>query len=243
MRFAYSPKFTQELDASFADPKLDAVNVHPLPDTVLGGRRFMLGNFMSKELTLAELRDFCLQAHGQTVHSKPFVLDEDNAASLYRDDDGWTIHRKRAWVGVMSGGHYDYIDFSITVGSETGTPESAQKIRSWMSRLSEFIHGFDFLHASPAPNWIEKKPFQLVVACLALPGRDNAAYLANARELTDTAAGTPIRGTVSFHLPEGTYALSLYSPTSGALSSAVELKGTMVHSIALPSFRTMYSSG
>jgi len=40
--------------------------------------------------------------------AKPCVNDEDNAASLYRDDDGWTIHRKRAWMAVMSQTHYDY---------------------------------------------------------------------------------------------------------------------------------------
>lgn len=232
--FSFRPKFHQELDASFADPKFDAVNVHPLPGTILGGRTFMMGNFMSKELALAELRDFGLTA--SRIGRKPFVHDEDNAASLYRDDVGWTIHRKRAWVAVMTGGHYDYIDFSITVGSEAGTPESRRKIRSWMGSLSEFIHGFDFIHAAPAPGWIEEKPGPLVVATLAVPGRDYAAYLADAREVTDPAAGSPIRGTIAFRLPEGAYGLSLYSPTTGAASPAIAVEGGKRVSIPLPPF-------
>ena len=73
------------------------MNVHPLPDTVLGGRTYMLGNFMSKELKLAELAEFC-RAAGH--YPKPCVLDEDNAATMYRDTIGWTIHRKRAWIAA-----------------------------------------------------------------------------------------------------------------------------------------------
>ena len=57
--FSYTPAFRQELDATFTGKLADAVNVHPLPNTVLGGRTYMMGNFMSKELTLAELSDFC----------------------------------------------------------------------------------------------------------------------------------------------------------------------------------------
>ena len=67
-----------------------------------------------------------------------------NCASLYRDEIGWTIHRKRAWTALLSGSHYDYIDFSINVGAEAGTEASRVKIRTWMKNLSEFFHSFDF---------------------------------------------------------------------------------------------------
>ncbi|WP_422928987.1 hypothetical protein [Singulisphaera sp. PoT] len=233
--FSYHPKFTQPLDATFADAALDAVNVHPLPDTILGGRTFMMGNFMSKELMLSELRDFGLKAHGTAA--KPFVHDEDNAASCYRNDIGWTIHRKRAWTAVMTGGHYDYIDFSINIGNETGSAESRAKIRTWMHHLSEFIHGFDFIHAKPAPEFIAEKPDPLVVATLAIPGREYVAYLADAREVTDPAAGSPIGGTIAFTLPEGQYGLSLYSPSGGLSSPAIPVSGGRRATIDLPPFQ------
>ena len=51
--FTYAPKFSQEFDASFSGTMLDAVNVHPLPDLILRGRTYQLGNFMSRELQLA----------------------------------------------------------------------------------------------------------------------------------------------------------------------------------------------
>ncbi|WP_165226420.1 hypothetical protein [Aquisphaera insulae] len=232
--FSYHPKFTQPLDGSFADPSLDAVNVHPLPDTVLGGRTFMMGNFMSKELALSELRDFGLMAN--RVAAKPFVHDEDNAASCYRNEIGWTIHRKRAWVAVMTGGHYDYIDFSINVGNETGSAESRAGIRTWMHHLSRFIHDFDFIHARPAPGWIVEKPAPLVVASLAIPGKDYVAYLADAREVTDAAAGSPVSGTVAFTLPAGKYGLSLYSPSGGLSSPAIPINGGPRATIDLPPF-------
>ncbi len=153
--FSYTPKFAQELDATFNGSLADAVNVHPLPNTVLGGRAYLLGNFMSKELTLAELAEFCRAAQ---PYPKPCVLDEDNAASMYRDPTGWTIHRKRAWIAAISQAHYDFIDFSITAGSESGTRESNAQIRTWMKHLSDFLHAFDFIHATPAHDWIERTP-------------------------------------------------------------------------------------
>ena len=118
--FSYTPKFNQGTDASFKNPDFDAVNVHPLPDTHYGGRTYQMGNFMSKELMLSEFRDYCLATYAER---KPMIMDEDNCASLYRDEVGWTIHRKRAWTALLSGSHYDYIDFSINVGTEAGTED------------------------------------------------------------------------------------------------------------------------
>ena len=63
---------------------------------------------MSKELHLEQFRDFFLAAYSEP---KPVISDEDNAASMYVDDTGWTIQRKRAWMAVMCGAHYDFIDF------------------------------------------------------------------------------------------------------------------------------------
>ena len=40
---------------------------------------------------LSEFRDYCLATYRER---KPMVMDEDNCASLYRDEVGWTIHRK-----------------------------------------------------------------------------------------------------------------------------------------------------
>jgi len=230
----FPPHFSQAFDASFDGTMLDAVNVHPLPNQILRGRSYQLGNFMAKELQLAEFRDFFLA----TSHEhKPTISDEDNTASLYRDTTGWTIHRKRAWMAVMCGGHYDYIDFSIQVGLEAGTEESRREIRTWMRNLSEFIHSFDFVHAQPAPSWIEQKPASLVDATLAIPGFDYVAYLADGREITEANAGQPIGGPVSFSLPAGTYHVCLYSPTAGQYSPCTRVQGGGQRTIDLVPFQ------
>ncbi|HEV3257336.1 MAG TPA: DUF4038 domain-containing protein [Gemmataceae bacterium] len=232
--FTYAPKFGQQLDDAFSGRMVDVVNVHPLPDTSLGRRAYQMGNFMSKELQLAEIRAFCLAAGKQP---KPTVLDEDNCASQYRDDVGWTIHRKRAWTAVLSGAHYDYIDFSITVGSEAGTKQSRRKIRRWMRHLSEFIHSFDFIHAKPLPGWVSATPAAVVTTTLAVEGKDYVAYLADAREVSDPAAGKPISGKVSLALPAGSFLVRLYSPTTGQYSPAVSAEGGKTASIELLHFR------
>ena len=231
--FSYAPRFYQGFDASFSGQMLDAVNIHPLPDLNFHGRTYQLGNFMSKELQLEDFRDFFLATYSER---KPNISDEDNAASLYRDVAGWTIHRKRAWMAVVCGGHYDYIDFSIQAGAEAGTEESRRNIRIWMKNLSEFIHSFDFIRAKPAPGWIATQPAPLVAAALAKPGEDYIAYLADGRELFDPAAGGPIMGPIMFDLPMGTYRACFYSPCAGVYSPGVRLTGGGRVRLEIPSF-------
>ncbi len=232
--FRYAPSFQQAFDDSFAGSMLDAVNIHPLPNLVYRNRTYQLGNFMSKELQLEQFRAFFLATASAP---KPSISDEDNCASIYRDDDGWTIHRKRAWMAVLCGAHYDYIDFSITVGSEAGTRESRAKIRSWMQHLSVFIHTFDFIHARPDDAWLTGKPDHLVAGTLSVPGADYIAYLADARELTDSSAGSPISGMLSLTLPQGKFRATLYSPLTGLYSPPLPISGGRPVAIELLPFQ------
>jgi hypothetical protein len=220
--FAYQPDFYQGFDASYAGSMLDIVNVHPLPHLKFKGRQYELGNFMSKELQLAEFREFFLATNKE---AKPTVSDEDNDASMYVDDIGWTIHRKRAWMSVMCGAHYDFIDFSIQAHLEGGTTESQNKIRNWIGHLSEFISRFDFVHASTAQEWIRSVPEHTVGAGLAIEGRDYVGYIADSREVTDTAAGSPLQGEIALRLPQGTYAVDFYSPVSGKKLDSKKIRG------------------
>jgi hypothetical protein len=219
--FNYRPAFRQELDASFAGKTFDAVDVHPLPGMVLGGKDYMLGNFMSKQLVLRDFRDFC---RATQAFQKPCIPDEDNTASMYRDPIGWTIHRKRAWTALFSGCHYDYIDFSITAGSETGTVESNRLLRTWMKHLSDFMQTIDFVHAKPAHDLIGQAPLHVVDSALALPDGGYVAYLADDREVADPGYGRPISGTIAVHLPRGHYHARFYAPTSGSFSSPLTIQ-------------------
>jgi hypothetical protein len=231
--FTYGEKNLFGLDASFAGKTFDIVNDHPLPDTNFNGHVYDMGNFMSRELRLDQVAGFCKAAF---PFPKPTVLDEDNAASMYRDVTGWTIHRKRAWTALMSGCHYDYIDFSITVGNESGTSASQRGIRTWMQHLSAFSRSVDFVNAKPDTGWIAGYPAHLVVSGLSISGRDYVAYLADAREVTDASAGSAIEGSLTLSLPAGNYDVSLYSPVTGESSPAIQLKGSGRTDVALPSF-------
>jgi hypothetical protein len=231
--FTYSPKFRFPLDETYSQKLFDIVNVHPLPDTDFSGKLYQLGHFMSKELMLSEMARFCRDVYPE---KKPTVMDEDNTASMYRDPVGWTIHRKRAWTTLLNGGHYDYIDFSITVGSEAGTVASREHIRSWMQYLSEFMSSFDYVHSVLAPDWVSQLPDHVVASGLAVPGRDYVAYLADSREVTDPDAGEPLRGTVRLALPDGKFEVSLFSPVTGQASPGMIVDGGSA-TLALPTFR------
>lgn len=223
----------QDLDASFAEPVFDAVNVHPLPDVTLGGRTYQLGRFMGKQLKLEEVLDFCRAA---AVLPKPCSLDEDNTASLYRDEDGWTIHRKRAWVAALSGCHYDYIDFSIVAGQEAGTEQSRRTIRTWMQHLTAFLHSRDLVSSRPGIDWLRDVPPNVLVATFGSPNCDYVAYLADSREIDDADYGKPITGSATISVPAGRFGLATFSPTSGAWSPWIALQDGNV-SLELPSFQ------
>ena len=232
--FTYAEKNAFPMDATFAGKTFDIVNDHPLPNTLFDGKVFEMGNFMSKELMLDQVANFCRAAYAQP---KPTVLDEDNTASIYRDTTGWTIHRKRAWAALFSGCLYDYIDFSITIGSESGTKASQAGIRTWMQHLSEFMDTYDYVHAKPDTSWIEGAAKPLVVSALVNAQHDYVAYLGDAREVTDPTAGQPLSGSITLTLPQGTYEVSLYSPATGEASPAITIAGGSNAVIELPKFQ------
>jgi hypothetical protein len=232
--FTYGAKNAFPMDATFSGKTFDIVNDHPLPNTLFNERVFEMGNFMSKELMLDGVGSFCRAAYSR---SKPTVLDEDNTASLYRDTTGWTIHRKRAWTALLNGCQYDYIDFSITVGSESGTAASQAGIRTWMQHLSEFMTSFHFVDSKPDTGWIAEYPEHVLASGLSSSERDYIAYIADARELSDPHAGEPIGGSISLALPPGNYNVSLYSPIGGEYSPAIQVKGGTKSVVVLPEFK------
>lgn len=231
--FTWSP-FSQPADQTFApDFPVDIVNIHPLPNTLIRGHSYDLGAFMSGQLRLRALRDYCLAGYRLP---KPLNLDEDNAASQYRDFDGWTIHRKRAWMALLCGCHYDYIDFSIAPGREAGTPESQRHIRAWMGHLSEFVHSLDLLTMRPLEGWLKQAPLHTIEAVLGAPGNDYCIYLADAREAGEIGLGHPLEGRLQFDLPMGWYRTACYSPSTGLYSPWHFLRGGSLIRLALPPF-------
>ena len=107
-----------------------------------------------------------------------------------------------------------------------------------MKHLSEFVHGIDLVRARPAADWIQRQSEPLVSAVLAIPGEYYAAYLADAREVTDPAAGQPLDATVAVRLPSGNYLAALYSPTTGVRSPAIKIRGgTELVELELPEVR------
>jgi hypothetical protein len=231
--FTYQP-WAHPAEKSFRTPLFDLVNIHPLPGITYGGHCYDMGQFMSKQLCLRPLRDFCLDTF---LERKPLNLDEDNVASQYKDWDGWTIHRKRAWTALMNGAHYDYIDFSIVNYCETGTPQSRRCIRSWMKHLSEFIHSVDLTRAVPLRNRLQEQPPHTCESVLAVEGKDYCIYLADERELDEPGAGEPIRGSVTLALPEGAYYVSVLSPMEGQHSPAIQIDGGPATRLGVPDFR------
>ena len=231
--FTYAP-WEQSSDKSFRELSLDVVNMHPLPNTTYQGKSYNMGDFMSKQLNLREVRDYCLATYKE---QKPLNLDEDNVASQYKDIDGWTIDRKRAWVTLLSGGNYDFIDFSIINYCETGTENSQRYIRTWFKHLSEYINSVDIVHGRPLTGWLKKQPQYTMEAVFAVEEQEYSIYLADDRELGEPGAGTPIRDAITMDLPFGEFIMSCYSPVSGMYSPGIRVAGGKNLRFDLPEFQ------
>ena len=211
----------------------DIVNVHPWSPACYRDKHYDMGKFMSGDLNLEPVRDFCLDTYGE---SKPVNLDEDNVASRFRDLHGWTVHRKRAWTTLLSGGHYDFIDFSITIHTPTGTDESNRYIRTWMKHLSEFVHSLDLIRSRPLRGFLSGQPVSTVASVMGVPGEDYVIYLADGREKGDSDSGSSLSGSIQMNLPESQYVVRTYSPTTGRYSPDVIHRLSGVVSLELPVF-------
>ena len=202
------------LEQILGEESVDAVNLHDYQQlTYKGSILAPLSRFMQRDLRLARI-----QQVWTTVHEtgKPFVFDEDNAATSSLDEESWIVHRKRAWATVCSGGHYNMIDFSVQAGGqEAGTPASQAMIRSWMKNLSAFIHGVDFVQMGPDPDFASGTPGNTIAIALARPGRAYVVYVADQREVDDPSLGQPCQGRLAFTLPAGSYSARLFSPQEG----------------------------
>jgi len=223
------------VDEVLQDKDIDAVNVHNTEEVSYKGVAYPNGRFMMKDVRLKAIRDLwnaCYEV------GKPLIFDEDNVASKHRDIEGWTIHRKRAWVTVMSGGHYDYIDFSIQAnGLETGTPESRRMIRTWMKNLSTFIHTIDFINTRPVKDFLSLVPPNTIAATHANKGKEYVIYLADSHEVEMPSYGWPRSGDITFELPKGVYEARFYSPAEGEyLPEKFGLEGGKQIQLHVPTF-------
>lgn len=241
--FAYSlpdesqrsgPDVHQFADWTFSDTAFfDIANMHPLSNMIYQGKHYNLGKFMNGRLCLENFRQYCLDLYPE---AKPLNLDEDNAASQYKDNAGWTIHRKRAWTALLCGAHYDVIDFSIINYCECGTPDSQRNLRSWMKNLSEYIHSHDLIRSRPALHVVKEYPQETLPAVLAVEAEDYSIYLADYREWDEPRAGMPISGEVVCELPDGEYEVACYSPTTGLYSPRISLYASHFTRIKIPPF-------
>lgn len=221
-----------ETDKSFGQLSADIVNVHPLENIVYKGKSYNMGLFMSKQLCLKDFRDYCLAAWDEP---KPLNIDEDNVASRFRDYDGWTIHRKRAWTSLFCGAHYDYIDFSIVNYCPAGTGDSQKYLHKWYKNLRDFTSSMDFIKGKPLMGVVAGCPGEVLESVYGIPGKQYNIYLADKRELTESGHGNTISGAIEMALGKGEYNVVYYSPEHGRVLSESTSDGGKIK-LVLPQF-------
>lgn len=226
-------KLEARTDKTFRQLTADIVNVHPLENILYNGRSYDMGLFMSKQLCLGELKDYCIDTWSE---GKPLNIDEDNIASRFMDYEGWTIHRKRAWTSLFSGAHYDYIDFSIGVHCPEGTPESQKFLHKWYKTIREYMTTVDIVECEPLENVITSCPKEVLCSVFGNPGRQYNLYIADKRERDDKSCGEMISGEISLNIEKGEYDIKYFSPEQGIVISEYSAMGNPAK-LLFPEFR------
>jgi hypothetical protein len=130
-------------------------------------------------------------------------------------------YRREAWEFILAGGSlFNHLDYSFTVGHEDGTflyptnqPGGGNPgFRKEMRVLKEFIHGFDFIHMSPATNVLHGLPEELSGRVLAKAGKAYAIYLCQKGK--SEWQGRTV--TMELQIPPGKYRLEWIKTQSGA---------------------------
>ncbi|HXW81699.1 MAG TPA: DUF6298 domain-containing protein, partial [Acidimicrobiales bacterium] len=216
--------------------KVDICNVHPLPGMTIGEETFNLGVFMSADSRLDEYKAFCRRVR---TLGGAMNLDEDNVASRFMDGRGWTIHRQRAWIALLSGCHYDFIDFSILAGRERSTPDGRRLLRSRFGALARFWEENQIwattLHDGPDAKAPE--------GCTAVVAQDersplNTTYVYVAAEVPNDLAvpfgDRPVDGALEIGLPPGEYLVYWFAPGTGGYFGWENTRNTGQLQLELP---------
>ncbi len=183
----------------------------------VGDETFNLGGFMSADSRLEEYKAFCRRVGtlGGAVN-----LDEDNNASRYMDERGWTIHRQRAWIALLSGCYYDYIDFSVLAGRERSTPDGRRLLRRPFGTLAQFWEENQIWSATLDDAADATAP----EGCTEVVARDKrsplgAVYVYVAAEIPNDLAvpftDRAVEGALGLNLAPGDYLTYWFAPATG----------------------------
>lgn len=107
-------------------------------------------------------------------------------------------YRREAWNFVLSGGGvFNHLDYSFSVGEESGTDQGndapgggGPTLRRQFKVLSDFIHGFDLAKLQPDPVFVCRAP-GVVARVLSAPGESYALYL-QGRAPTNLRVNLPV---------------------------------------------------
>jgi hypothetical protein len=183
----------------------------------LGEDGFNLGIFMTADSRLDEYASFCKAVRS---FKGPINIDEDNVATRFMDRRGWTIHRQRAWIALMSGCFYDCIDFSVLPGRERTKDGTTALLRTWFSILGRFWEENSL--------WLSRVDEGLVTGvsdgCVTVAARRDrggsvSRYVYVATQLSNDLRlpheDRPIEGSLLLGLPKGDHMVSWFLPETG----------------------------
>ncbi len=142
-------------------------------------------------------------------------------------------YRTEAWDFIVAGGGlFNHLDYSFTVGNETGTfivekgqPGGGGKnLRSQLQILAKTIRSYDFVsmepHSDLVSGWF---PQAVTIRVLAHPGKEYLVYINNRQDWQDTIPQQPVKATFWLRLIEGKYSSKWINTLTGE-KTAFELK-------------------
>jgi hypothetical protein len=134
-----------------------------------------------------------------------------------------STYRREGWEFILAGGAlYNNLDYSFTVGHESGDYEYPEKqpgggsatLRQQLNYLQQFISRFDFIDMKPDVSYLLSLPDGARAYGMTEPGRQYAAYFLH------------LTGNLSFRIPAGNYSVEWFDPVSGKAIEHFTLKSS-----------------
>ncbi len=154
-------------------------------------------------------------------HDLGKVIGFDETGFKGTADAPYRIH---GWAFILAGGGvYDNLDYSFTVGHETGTfefPDSqpgggGHSLQTQLKHLKDFIHGFDFIRMKPDSSVVKGVPEGAKAYALVEEGKQYAIYV---------EGGT--QGDLTLEAPAGRYRAEWLDPRTGQLDKTENVRHT-----------------
>ena len=164
-------------------------------------------------------------------HNKVIELNETDYYPVWygENNDKISASRVEAWEFIVGGGGgFNQLNGLYTVKNPAGITDDNKLLCTSLSKLKEFMHGFDFVKMKPDRNFvIHGIPEGTFYRCISEPGKQYALYIHHSIRKGESyyfINPGQYRENIVLSVPEGNYLTEWLNPADGGVLASEKIK-------------------